>query len=172
MNYLKNIAPYQLSAVDTGVADKQFAVGDVLEMNGKIFTRARVLPGTGGTTGSAFAAVFPSTTGSYTRGDFSFDPSDATLYMQSAFGLAQGSMMTAVTHFMWVQTKGQGPYLVSSTGANIGEPLFAASTDGGLLAKSLISTTINIGYEGAYALEAFGMSTGVTKDIMLLGKYQ
>ncbi len=168
---LKNIAPFQLSAVDTGVSDKQFSVGSKLEMDGITFTRARVLPGTGGTTGAAFSAIFPSTTGGYTRGDWSFDPSDCGTFMKSAFGIAFGSMMTAVTHYMWVATKGQVPHLLASTGGGIGDLLFASTTDGGLVSK-LATTFNNNALWGGIALEDWGVATGVTKDIMLLGKYQ
>jgi len=61
--------------------------------------------------------------------------------------------------------------LLASTGGGIGDLLFASTTDGGLVSK-LATTFNNNALWGGIALEDWGVATGVTKDIMLLGKYQ
>lgn len=176
---IKNIAPYQLDEVQVGgEGDQQFVTGEMREDNaGRLFIRAKMLPDTSSVTGAKWTVVYPSSESNvWTRGEYASDLSDSASALQSMSGIQQFSRMTAVTHYGWVQVRGQTQHLAASTDALWvdGAFLYVSTTDKILRALNVASTgnavTATFMTKIAIALENnVGMATGVTKSINLLG---
>jgi len=175
---IKNIAPYQLGAVQVGgPTDKQFTKGEVRVDNaGRTFVRAQVIPGTSSVTGAKHTFVSPySSSNVHTPGEYTHDLSDSASALQGRIGIQKFSMMTAVTHHGWVQTGGPAKYLTATTDPVWvdGAYLFVSTTDNQLNPLDVSSTgnavtAINL-TKCAIALENnTGLSTGVTKSVLLI----
>lgn len=171
MATLKNLAPYQLKDVATGVSDDQHTVGDeYIGKYGRKYVRGKVLPGTGSVTGRRWSLIVSTSVGILGENVFTFDLTDTIGWGQRFAGVSQGSMLTAVTHFMWIQRDGIAPIQVPATTTHIiaGDRLWVSTTDKTVM-HQIAGTTGNDGREFAVAMEKFGVATAVTKRIRLLG---
>ncbi len=176
---IKNIAPYQLDEVQVGgEGDQQFTTGEMREdTEGRLFIRAKLMPDTGSVTGAKWSVVYPSSESDvWSRGEFCSDLSDCADALKSRSGIQQFSRMTAVTHYGWVQVRGQtvhltavtdpvwldGAILYVATTDKIIHPLNPASTGNAVTAQFM--TKVGIALE-----DNDGLATGTTKSIFLDG---
>ena len=164
MATLKNLAPHQLSDYNTGVSDQQFTVGDIyIGADNRRYERIRQIGGTGSVTGRRFSmAVQTATANGAGTYDYTFDITDKAAGADNEAGSTQFSMMTAVTHFGWLQTNGFGPVIGPATTSNIaaGNKLYVSTTDKG--AAHYIATTTNAGSNFATAIAAWGVTASVS----------
>ncbi len=167
MATLKNLAPYTLEDYNTGVSDQQFMVGDeYIGARNTRFERVRMI---GSVTGRRFSMCVATSSPDGANGrEYSHDISDTAAGLHQFAGISQGSRMTAVTHFMWVQRGGDGPMITPAVTSLIvaGEKLYVSTTDKG--AAHYISTTTNAGTHFAVSLERWGVTASVSKIVRLV----
>lgn len=171
---IKNIAPNALTAgVVGGTSPENYGVGTVYNApDEKKYILAKVIPGTGSVTGARQTLVVPYVTSNvHTKGEYTHDLTDTASRFQTKAGIQKFSMMTAVTHYGWVQVEGSAEYLTATTNPIWldGNGLAVSTTDNRLNAVSM-ATTSNLITVCAIAEENnTGLSTGTSVSIRLTG---
>jgi hypothetical protein len=176
---IKNIAPDRLDTHQVGgEGDNTFTTGELRVDNaGRTFIRAKLMPDTGSVTGSKGSFVAPSSESDvWTPGEYCHDLSDSASALQSRGGITQFSRMTAVTHYGWVQVKGEAKHFTSSTDALWvdGAILYVSTTDKILRPLNVASTGNAVTAQfmtkvGIALADNVGMTTGTTVSIFLDG---
>jgi hypothetical protein len=132
---IKNIAPDTLTTVLVGgTTPENHGIGTMHDgEDGKMYIKAKIIPGSSSVTGHKQSLVVPYyTSDAHTIGEFTHDLSDCPTNAQTLAGVQMFSMMTAVTHYGWVQVRGS----VAFSGA-VTNPIWV---DG---ASVVVSTTDN-----------------------------
>lgn len=191
MALLKNLAPYDITATCSGVSDTMYTVGDEFIGKGRygdgVYRRIEIRPGTSSITGRALTLAVPYNSSGFIRNTFTFDYSDSgttsdQMAMKSAAAITMGSMMTAVTHFMWALVKGYVAALQCGATTSYfrkGEYLYVTTTDkqwrNVRLTAGQNTAVSHVHNQGPFAIAMASMAitdaTTVTKKIMLLGKH-
>jgi hypothetical protein len=173
---IKNIAPATLTAVKVGgIGPDDHGVGTMHQSHdGKMYIKAKIIPGTGSVTGHKQSLVVPYYTGdAHTAGEFTHDLTDCPTNSQQLAGVQMFSMMTAVTHYGWVQVRGEVQFSGATTNPLWldGVNLIVATTDNQLTPKALTATTFSEIYLRVGLAEANNTAlTASSVSIRLLGE--
>lgn len=172
---IKNIAPETLTAVKVGgTGPDNHGVGTIHQSHdGKMYIKAKIIPGTGSVTGRKQSLVVPYYTSDvHTDGEFTHDLTDSPTNAQTLAGVQMFSMMTAVTHYGWVQYRGSVKYYGATTNPAWldGASLVVSTTDNRLNASAATTTYGDLHLRVAVAEANNTAVAAASVSIRLLGQ--